>query len=116
MLLGLVAGCRPDARGRVLLWDPRSGSWTDWTPDQPDLKATKYAYKLPSGAISRAQCVENEPPGALRAPPIHFHVCGRVSRDVAGRLVELALGELAGRAPDMAGPRVSNWTDRSGDT
>ena len=26
-------------------------------------------------------------------------------------LVELALGEPAGRAPDMAGPQVSNWTD-----
>jgi hypothetical protein len=32
-------------------------------------------------------------------------------RDVAARLVELALGEPAGRAPDMAGPQVSNWTD-----
>jgi len=32
-------------------------------------------------------------------------------RDVAGRLVELALGQPAGRAPDMAGPQVSNWTD-----
>ncbi len=32
-------------------------------------------------------------------------------RDVAARLTELALGEPAGRAPDMAGPQVSNWTD-----
>jgi uncharacterized protein YbjT (DUF2867 family) len=32
-------------------------------------------------------------------------------RDVAARLVELALGEPVGRAPDMAGPEVSNWTD-----
>ena len=32
-------------------------------------------------------------------------------RDVAARLVELALGEPVGRAPDMAGPQVSNWTD-----
>ena len=32
-------------------------------------------------------------------------------RDVAARLVELALGEPSGRAPDMAGPQVSNWTD-----
>jgi hypothetical protein len=30
---------------------------------------------------------------------------------VAGRLVELALGEPAGRAPDMAGPQVSSWAD-----
>jgi uncharacterized protein YbjT (DUF2867 family) len=32
-------------------------------------------------------------------------------RDVAARLVELTLGEPIGRAPDMAGPEVSNWTD-----
>ena len=31
--------------------------------------------------------------------------------DVADRLVELALGEPAGRAPDMAGPQVSDWTE-----
>jgi uncharacterized protein YbjT (DUF2867 family) len=29
----------------------------------------------------------------------------------AGRPVELALGEPAGRAPDMAGPQVSNRAD-----
>src|SRR6201986_1408921 len=32
-------------------------------------------------------------------------------RDVAARLVEPTLGEPVGRAPDMAGPEVSNWTD-----
>jgi uncharacterized protein YbjT (DUF2867 family) len=32
-------------------------------------------------------------------------------RDVAARLAGLALGEPAGRVPDMAGPQVSNWTD-----
>jgi uncharacterized protein YbjT (DUF2867 family) len=37
-------------------------------------------------------------------------------RDVADRLAELALGEPAGRAPDMAGPQVSNWTTCSGGT
>lgn len=26
--------------------------WTDWTPAQSDLKATKYAYTLPVGAVS----------------------------------------------------------------
>jgi uncharacterized protein YbjT (DUF2867 family) len=30
---------------------------------------------------------------------------------VADRLVELALGEPVGRAPDMAGPQVSTWAD-----
>jgi uncharacterized protein YbjT (DUF2867 family) len=32
-------------------------------------------------------------------------------RDVAGRLAELALGEPAGRTPDLAGPQVSTWAD-----
>jgi uncharacterized protein YbjT (DUF2867 family) len=43
--------------------------------------------------------------------PAGFTVQPVDPRDVAGRLVELALGEPAGRAPDMAGPQVSNWTD-----
>ncbi len=33
------------------------------------------------------------------------------SREVAARLVELALGQPAGRAPDMSGPEVSTWKD-----
>jgi uncharacterized protein YbjT (DUF2867 family) len=32
-------------------------------------------------------------------------------RDVAGQLVEMALGEPVGRAPDMAGPQVTSWAD-----
>jgi uncharacterized protein YbjT (DUF2867 family) len=43
--------------------------------------------------------------------PAGFTVQPVDPRDVAGRLVELALGEPAGRAPDMAGPQVSSWTD-----
>jgi hypothetical protein len=43
--------------------------------------------------------------------PAGFTVQPVDPRDVAARLVELALGEPAGRAPDMAGPQVSNWTD-----
>jgi uncharacterized protein YbjT (DUF2867 family) len=43
--------------------------------------------------------------------PAGFTVQPVDPRDVAGRLVELALGEAAGRAPDMAGPQVSTWTD-----
>jgi uncharacterized protein YbjT (DUF2867 family) len=41
--------------------------------------------------------------------PAGFTVQPVDARDVAGRLVELALGQPAGRAPDMAGPQVSNW-------
>ncbi len=43
--------------------------------------------------------------------PAGFTVQPVDPRDVADRLVELALGEPAGRAPDMAGPQVSNWTE-----
>jgi uncharacterized protein YbjT (DUF2867 family) len=43
--------------------------------------------------------------------PAGFTVQPVDPRDVAGRLVELALGQPTGRAPDMAGPQVSNWTD-----
>jgi uncharacterized protein YbjT (DUF2867 family) len=43
--------------------------------------------------------------------PTGFTVQPVDPRDVAARLAELALGEPAGRAPDMAGPQVSNWTD-----
>jgi uncharacterized protein YbjT (DUF2867 family) len=38
-------------------------------------------------------------PGGLRFQPVD-------SREVAARLVELALGAPAGRVPDLAGPRV----------
>jgi uncharacterized protein YbjT (DUF2867 family) len=46
----------------------------------------------------------------LLAPvPRGFHVQPVDSREVAARLVELALGEPVGRAPDMSGPEVSSW-------
>jgi uncharacterized protein YbjT (DUF2867 family) len=43
-------------------------------------------------------------PGGFRVQPVD-------SREVAARLVELALGEAAGRAPDMSGPEISSWKD-----
>ncbi|HEX3515895.1 MAG TPA: NAD(P)H-binding protein [Trebonia sp.] len=43
-------------------------------------------------------------PGGFRVQPVD-------SREVAARLVELALGEAVGRAPDMAGPEISSWND-----
>jgi uncharacterized protein YbjT (DUF2867 family) len=43
--------------------------------------------------------------------PAGFTVQPVDPRDVADRLVELALGQPVGRAPDMAGPQVSNWAD-----
>jgi uncharacterized protein YbjT (DUF2867 family) len=48
----------------------------------------------------------------LVAPvPGGFHVQPVDSREVAARLVELALDSPAGRAPDMSGPEVSSWED-----
>jgi uncharacterized protein YbjT (DUF2867 family) len=43
-------------------------------------------------------------PGGFRVQPVDC-------REVAARLVELALGEPAGRAPDMSGPEISSWAD-----
>jgi uncharacterized protein YbjT (DUF2867 family) len=43
--------------------------------------------------------------------PAGFTVQPVDPRDVADRLVELALGGPAGRAPDMAGPEVRSWTE-----
>jgi uncharacterized protein YbjT (DUF2867 family) len=48
----------------------------------------------------------------LVAPvPRGFRVQPVDSREVGARLVELALGEPAGRAPDMSGPEVASWID-----
>jgi uncharacterized protein YbjT (DUF2867 family) len=49
------------------------------------------------------------PPVALA--PAGFHVKPVDPEEVASRLVELALGEPAGRAPDIAGPLVTSWVD-----
>jgi uncharacterized protein YbjT (DUF2867 family) len=43
-------------------------------------------------------------PGGFRVQPVD-------SREVAARLVELALAAPNGRAPDMSGPEVSSWQD-----
>jgi uncharacterized protein YbjT (DUF2867 family) len=43
-------------------------------------------------------------PGGFLVQPVD-------SREVAARLVELALDAPAGRAPDMSGPEVSSWED-----
>jgi uncharacterized protein YbjT (DUF2867 family) len=44
-------------------------------------------------------------PGGFRIQPVD-------SRDVAARLVELALDEAAGRAPDMSGPEITSAEDQ----
>ena len=60
-------------------------------------------------------CLENSRKLAkfpLAAPvPRGFCVQPVDSREVAARLVELALGAPVGRAPDMSGPEASSWED-----
>lgn len=60
-------------------------------------------------------CFENSQKLAkfpLVAPvPAGFRVQPIDPSEVAARLVEFAVGEPAGRAPDMAGPQVSSWVD-----
>ncbi len=43
--------------------------------------------------------------------PAGFRVQPVDPDEVAARLVEFALDEPVGRAPDMAGPQVSSWVD-----
>ena len=77
-----------------------AGSGLPWTI----LRVTQfYDY-----CLANAQKLSRFPVAPV---PAGFTVQPVDPRDVAGRLVELALGEPAGRAPDMAGPQVSNWTD-----
>jgi uncharacterized protein YbjT (DUF2867 family) len=63
------------------------------------LRATQFyeLVELVARALSRLPVVPV--PGGVRFQPVD-------SRDVAGRLAELALGPPAGLAPDIAGPRV----------
>lgn len=60
-------------------------------------------------------CLENSRKLAripVAAPvPAGFRVQPVDPDEVAARLVELALGRPAGRAPDLAGPQASSWAD-----
>jgi uncharacterized protein YbjT (DUF2867 family) len=77
-----------------------AGSGLPWTI----LRVTQfYDY-----CLANAQRLSRLPVAPV---PAGFTVQPVDPRDVADRLAELALGEPAGRAPDMAGPRVSSWTD-----
>jgi uncharacterized protein YbjT (DUF2867 family) len=49
--------------------------------------------------------------GPIAPVPAGFTVQPVDPRDAAERLAELALAEPVGRAPDLAGPQVSSWTD-----
>jgi uncharacterized protein YbjT (DUF2867 family) len=77
-----------------------AGSGLPWTI----LRATQfYDYCLANARnLSRLPVVPV--PAGFTVQPVD-------PRDVAVRLVELALGDPAGRVPDMAGPQVTNWPD-----
>jgi uncharacterized protein YbjT (DUF2867 family) len=77
-----------------------TGSGLPWTI----LRATQfYDYILPFvRRLSRFPVVP---------APAGFIVQPVDSGDVAVRLAELALAEPAGRAPDIAGPEVTNWAE-----
>jgi uncharacterized protein YbjT (DUF2867 family) len=72
-----------------------SGSRLPWSI----LRATQFyeAVLLIARGLSRLPVIPV--PAGLRFQPVD-------TRDVAARLVELALGEPAGLAPDVAGPRI----------
>jgi uncharacterized protein YbjT (DUF2867 family) len=69
------------------------------------LRATQfYDYCMEnSRKLSRFPLVALVPAG-FRVQPVD-------PDEVAARLVEFALGEPAGRAPDIAGPQLSSWAD-----
>ncbi len=77
-----------------------TGSGLPWTT----LRATQF-HDLLLGVARQAVRLPVIPiPSGVRFQPID-------AREVADRLVELALGEPAGLVPDVAGPRVENAAD-----
>jgi uncharacterized protein YbjT (DUF2867 family) len=63
-----------------------------------------YDYCFENSAKLAKFPVVSPVPAGFRVQPVD-------PGDAAARLVELALGEPAGRAPDMAGPQLSTWVD-----
>ncbi|MFU8851158.1 SDR family oxidoreductase [Micromonospora sp. SL1-18] len=72
-----------------------AGSGLPWTA----LRAAQFHDLVLAVAEKMAKLPVVPAPGGLRFQPVD-------ARDVAGRLVDLALGEPAGQVPDLAGPRV----------
>jgi uncharacterized protein YbjT (DUF2867 family) len=69
------------------------------------LRATQFYSYCFENSLNLAKFPLLAPvPGGFRVQPVD-------PRDVADRLVELALGEPAGRAPDISGPEQSTWED-----
>jgi uncharacterized protein YbjT (DUF2867 family) len=68
------------------------------------LRATQFYDFILSGAQRMAKLPVIPVPSRFRVQPID-------PDDVAARLVELELGDPAGRVPDLGGPQVSTWDD-----
>jgi uncharacterized protein YbjT (DUF2867 family) len=77
-----------------------TGSGLPWTI----LRVTQF-YDYVLGGLRKLAWLPVVPvPAGFRVQPID-------ADEVAARLVELALGAPAGRVPDLAGPRVTSWSD-----
>ena len=68
------------------------------------LRATQFYDMILTGARQLAKLPVVPAPAGFEVQPVH-------PDDVAARLVELALGEPAGRAPDLAGPEKYSFAD-----
>jgi uncharacterized protein YbjT (DUF2867 family) len=68
------------------------------------LRVTQFYDLVYRGTRKLAKLPVIPVPAGFRCQPID-------PADVATRLVELALGEPAGRVPDMGGPDVTSWAD-----
>ncbi len=68
------------------------------------LRATQFYDLILTGAQKLAKLPVIPVPAGFRVQPID-------ADEVAARLVELTLGEPAGRVPDMGGPRTSSFAD-----
>lgn len=82
-------------RTQVEVEDAVAGSGIPWTT----LRAAQFHDLVLKMLGTMAKSPVVPVPGGLRLQPVD-------PRDVAERLVELTLGEPAGRVPDLAGPRV----------
>ncbi len=68
------------------------------------LRVTQFYDYILTGVRKLAKLPVVPVPAGFRVQPID-------PDEVAARLVELTLGEPAGRVPDMAGPQVTSWAD-----
>jgi uncharacterized protein YbjT (DUF2867 family) len=68
------------------------------------LRVTQFYDYCLSNARKLARSPVVPVPAGFRVQPVD-------PGEVAARLIEFALGEPGGRAPDMAGPQESNWAD-----